>query len=73
MMLEDFQKMPAKDKALVCMAVLLDGEKAVAFLQLDANNGAMYVEALDIFIKMQEDMRYSLAATILRDSLNDLQ
>lgn len=72
MKLEDFQKMAAYDKALICMAVLLDGEKAVAFLQLDAKKGAQYVEALEVFIRMQEDMRCSLAATILRDSLNDL-
>ncbi|MGI6681031.1 MAG: hypothetical protein ACOX3T_06100 [Bdellovibrionota bacterium] len=72
MKLEDFQNMPAYDKALICSAVLLDGEKAVAFLQLDAKNGAKYVEALEIFIRMQEDMRCSLAATILRDALNDL-
>ena len=72
MKLEDFQKMPAYDKALVCMSVLLDGEKSVAFLQLDAKKGTQYVEALEVFIRMQEDMRLSLAATILRDALNDL-
>ncbi len=72
MKLEDFQKMPAFDKALICMAVLLDDDKAIAFLQLDRKNGNQYVEAVEIFIRMQPDARASLAATILRDSVNDL-
>ncbi len=72
MKLEDFQKMPAFDKALICTAVLLDDDKSVAFLQLDSTNGAQYVEALEVFIRMQPDARSSLAATILRDAINDL-
>lgn len=72
MKLEDFQNMPAHDRALICLALLLDDQEAVAFLQLNSKNGAVYTEILEMFINMQEDMRASLASTILRDALNEL-
>lgn len=61
----------ARQRALVCVAVLLDGREAEIYLENDAVNGAGLAKAaLDLAVQPPE-LRMPLLGTILRMALEE--
>ena len=65
--------LPARAKALVALAVLLDGRDASTYLERDASNGANLARAANDLAALPTDLRMPLAGTILRTALEELE
>ena len=71
--LHRIRSLPARAKALVALAVLLDGRDASTYLERDANNGANLARAANDLAALPTDLRMPLAGTMLRTALEELE
>jgi hypothetical protein len=69
MAMEDFLNMPARDRALVAIAVLLDGMEASVYLD---DNAEMKKHAA-WFAALQSELRMPLLGSLLRKSLSEFE
>jgi hypothetical protein len=66
------QLLAPRDRALVAVAVLLDGREAENYLQYDELYGAALKEAAHTLAMLAPEIRMPLAGTILRESLEEM-
>jgi hypothetical protein len=70
---QKFRSFSTRFRALLAVAVLLDGREAAAHLELDATHGeALKKAALDL-AAMETDLRMPLLGTTLRAALDEMQ
>lgn len=67
------RSLPARAKALVALAVLLDGREAGTYLERDASNGSNLARAANDLAALPTDLRMPLAGTLLRSALEELE
>ncbi|NLF24985.1 MAG: hypothetical protein GX589_04920 [Deltaproteobacteria bacterium] len=68
-----FRVLPVEQRALVAMAVLLDGREAAVYLKNDAVNGAgLHRAALDL-AGQPPDLRMPFVGTMLRMALQEME
>ena len=60
-------------RALVAMAVLLDGHEAPVYLENDSVNGLGLQKAAADLAKLTPEMRMPFVGTLLRSALNELK
>lgn len=70
--LERFRKLPPTNRALVAIAVLLDGREASTYLEQDAHSGAELGEVAAMVAGLGSDLRIPLLGTELRDAVGEL-
>lgn len=68
-----FDALPARFRALVAVAVLLDGREAAVYLQGDATHGTALRRAADELSAIAPDMRMPMVGTLLRVALKELR
>ena len=61
------------DRALVAVAVLLDGREAENYLLHDGNSGMVLRDAARELAKHAPELRMPLAGTLLREALEEMQ
>ncbi len=71
--LQRLRSLGAFDRALVCVAVLLDGRDATTYVENDATRGTALKRAAEDLASIEMDLRMSYAASVLRKSLEELQ
>ena len=69
----DFYKLTAKERALISIAVLLDGIDAGLYLDSDLQSGNLYKTLADEISKKAPDVRLSYSGTLLRRAIKDLK
>lgn len=67
-----FRALPARQRALVAVAVLLDGREAATFLQNDAENGEGLQKAALEVAGQEPDLRMPFLGSHLRSALQEL-
>lgn len=67
-----FISLPARQRAIVAIAVLLDGLEAVDYLQNDPEYGAGLVRASSDLVKLAPDLRLPFVGTLLRRALDEV-
>lgn len=70
MALEDYLKLSAKERALVAVAVLLDGIEAEIYLDSEGGNPAVKTQAR-WFATMPAELRMPLVGSLLRKALQE--
>jgi hypothetical protein len=70
---EQFRKLSARDRALVAVAVLLDGNDAPAYLEADATKGPALKAAAQELAQLEHEMRMPFVGTQLRIALEELR
>ncbi|HMO01946.1 MAG TPA: hypothetical protein PKD37_01495 [Oligoflexia bacterium] len=73
MNLREFLKLPARERGLVAIAVLLDGIDATIYLDSAADNQASLKEYAAHLIGLNSELRTALLGSILRSALEDLK
>lgn len=68
-----FKNLPARQRALVAVAVLLDGRDAATFLENDALNGTALGRAANDVAALDADLRMPLVGTLLRQALREVK
>lgn len=68
---EDWEKLSSEDKALVAIAVLLDGSDAPLYLSNDGTNGALLAGAAGSLAELDPDTRMPLLGTLLRMAIGE--
>ncbi len=71
--MQRFRAISAHDRALVAIAVLLDGREAVAYLESDVVHGVSLKKAALDLASLDPDLRMPLAGTLLRSALQELK
>ncbi len=71
--LERFRKLPPAQRAMVAIAVLLDGRESQTFLEQDAHLGEELGEVAQIIAVLPASTRIPLLGTELRQALGELQ
>ena len=69
MNLRRFNSLSPHQQALVAIALLLDDLEAASYLENDAINGQGMSKIIKKFASFDKDLRASLAATLLRQSI----
>ena len=69
----DFNKLTDKERALISIAVLLDGIDAGFYLESDLHSGSIYRKFADEISKEAPDIRLSHSGTLLRRALNNMR
>ena len=69
---QKFRALAAKQRALVAVAVLLDGRDAAVYLENDSESGAVLKRAAEDLAAQSLDLRVQLAATAYRSSLLEI-
>ncbi|MBX7137401.1 MAG: hypothetical protein K1X83_05405 [Oligoflexia bacterium] len=69
--LQRFRALSEKDRALVAVAVLMDGRDAGVYLENDAQSGAVLKRAADDLAAQELELRMTYAATQLRAALKE--
>ena len=67
-----FRSLSARQRALVAMAVLLDGREAKVYLENDAVNGAGLQRAALDLASIEPELRMPFTGTMLRAALEEL-
>ncbi len=68
-----FSNLPPRERALVAIAVLLDGLEAPEYLQSELEHRAQLVRAAADLVKLAPDLRLPFVGTLLRRSLAELE
>ena len=71
--LSRFRALSSKERALVALAVLLDGHDAEAFLQSDKDRSLALTRAAGDLAQLAPEVRMPLLGTQLRIALEDLE
>jgi hypothetical protein len=66
-----FAKLAPRDRAIVALAVLLDGGDATEYVQIDKTRGAELRAAAEELLSMELDVRLPYAGTMLRLALEE--
>lgn len=66
-----FLSLPARERARVALAVLLDGADAPLFLQTDERRGADLKSAAEELLAIELDARFPYVGTMLRLALEE--
>ena len=66
-----FRSLSARLRALVAVAVLLDGREAAAYLELDASHGEALKRAAIELSALEPDLRMPFLGTALRSALEE--
>jgi hypothetical protein len=66
------QALAPRDRALVAVAVLLDGREAGSYLTEDALCGDALQRAAQSLAQLPPEVRMPLAGTVLRESLEEM-
>ena len=67
-----FRSLAARQRALVAIAVLLDGREAAVFLESDVAHGEDLKEAALMLAELEPDLRMPYIGTMLRGALTEL-
>lgn len=73
MILPRFNSLSAEKRALVALAVLLDGRESVAYLRADSLLLDALSKAAGELSELEPELRMPLAGTILREALHELE
>ena len=68
-----FKGLPAAKRALVAIAVLLDGREAIAYLGCDAVLGNSLQRTAQEIAGFEPELRMPLAGTLLREAISELE
>ncbi len=68
-----FRVLSARQRALVAVAVLLDGREASTYLENDAVNGETLKEMAIFLAEKQPEMRMPFVGTMLRIALGEMK
>lgn len=68
-----FRVLSARQRALVAMAVLLDGREAAVYLEKDAVDGSGLQKAAVDLASQTPELRMPFVGSLLRDALNELR
>ncbi|MGI6524310.1 MAG: hypothetical protein ACOX2O_03315 [Bdellovibrionota bacterium] len=68
-----FRALPAKQRALVAVAVLLDGREAAVYLKSDTVNGEVLQKAALDLAAQSPELRMVFIGTALRAALSELE
>lgn len=68
---QDWEQLSTDDKALVAIAVLLDGSDAALYLENDGSNGATLAAAATALAELEPDARMPLLGTLLRMAIGE--
>jgi hypothetical protein len=71
MSLVRYRSLDAHDRALVAIAVLVDGNEAATYLECDAKRGADLKESAQELCKLDMDARLAFVGTALRLALEE--
>ena len=71
MSLAKFRSLQAQDRALVAVAVLVDGNEAATYLECDAKTGDILREAAQELCRLDMDARLAFVGTSLRLALQE--
>jgi len=66
-----FRVLSTRQKALIAIAVLLDGREAAEYLENDLNNGPGLKRAAIDLASQDPEVRMAYLGTMLRESLNE--
>lgn len=67
-----YRKLPARQRALVAIAVLLDGREAGLYLENDSVNGEGMKRAAADLAAIEPELRMPFLGTMLRSALDDM-
>jgi hypothetical protein len=73
MELTTYRTLSPRLRALIAVAVLLDGREAPVFLENDDRFGLELARAADELSRLTPDLRMALAGTLLRQALKELK
>ena len=73
MNLKYVKDLQARNRALVCIAVLLDGMEAVSYLEQDSELGNQLASAANYLASQQPELRMPLVGSLLRDALAEMR
>lgn len=68
-----FRALSAHHRAIVAIAVLLDGREAAAYLENDVVNGSALSAAATDISSLAPEIRMPFVGTLLRETLRELQ
>ena len=68
-----FKGLSAEKRALVAMAVLLDGREAITYLGYDALLENALQKAAEEIASLEPELRMPLAGTFLRQAISELE
>ncbi|MDZ4785113.1 MAG: hypothetical protein SGJ02_03440 [bacterium] len=68
-----FRELSARERALVAVAVLLDGREAENYLANDSKTGSQLLRAASELCELSHEIRMPLIGSILRGSLKELE
>lgn len=71
--LRSFRKLPAREKALVAIAVLLDGMEAASFLESDAQAGGLLRRSAAELAAQSPELRMPFLGSVLREAMRSLE
>lgn len=72
MELSEFNKLTAKKRALIAVAVLLDGHEAGNYLENDAYEGNKFSKVAAELAKLKPEIRMPYLGTKLREAIEEL-
>ena len=70
--LEKFEKLDPKLRALLAVALIVDGREAMDYLKIDSEHGASFRELIEELGALEPDLRIGLMGTILRRTLAEI-
>lgn len=70
---QKFRALSAHERALVAVAVLLDGREAAVYLENDAQHGMALERAAADLASLDVDLRMPYAGTMLRAALQEIE
>ena len=68
-----FRALSPRERALVAIAVLIDGRDAIDFLSFDKERRTALVRAAEDLVDPNNEMRIPLTGTLLREALASLK
>lgn len=73
MSLATWRSLESDDRALVAIAVLMDGSDAALFLECDSERGAQLRKAAEELSSLEVDVRLAFVGTALRLALGEAE
>lgn len=70
---QKLRSLSAAERALVAVAVLLDGREAAVYLENDAQHGQALERAASDLASVEVELRMPYAGTILRSALQEME
>ena len=67
------RELPARQQALVAVAVLFDGIEAANYLETDSADGPRLKDAAEVLAALRAELRMPLAGTLLRTAVEKMR